>query len=131
MTANDIVLHIDRDRVHAGDDEYPPFRMIRETRAMRGDTTVDEALDALTHGRDRYRLAAVAGGATWALYGGPKPNADGAVALAVIAEGSGQVLGADATAPLSGAAGRSGPGAVPPGGHGRERGVPFPLPPQR
>ncbi|MFI8929469.1 hypothetical protein ACIG3E_17540 [Streptomyces sp. NPDC053474] len=90
MTANAIVLHIDRDRVHAGDDDVPPYRMIRETRALRGDITVGGAIDALTRGSDRYPLASVAGGATWALYGGPgveKPYAARAVALAVIAEG--------------------------------------------
>lgn len=90
MTANAIVLHIDRDRVHAGDDDVPPYRMIRETRAVRGDITVGGTLDALTRGDDRYPLASVAGGATWVLYGGPgveKPYAARAVALAVIAEG--------------------------------------------
>ncbi|MFC1435175.1 hypothetical protein ACEZDB_31490 [Streptacidiphilus sp. N1-3] len=91
MTANDIRLHIDRDRVHAGDEEYPPFHMIRETRVMRGDVTVGEVVDAIvTRGPDRYSLASVAGRVTWALYGGSgveKPYGgmpDKAVALAVI-----------------------------------------------
>jgi hypothetical protein len=87
MTANDLVLYIDRGRVHAGDEEYPPFHMIRETRALRADVTVGEAVDAVTRGRGRYGLASVAGRATWVLYGGldvEKPYADGGVALAVI-----------------------------------------------
>ncbi|MEY9874153.1 hypothetical protein ABH931_003647 [Streptacidiphilus sp. MAP12-33] len=93
MTAQDITLTVDRDRVHAGDEEYPPFRMIRETRSLPGDITVGEALDVLTRGSDRYHLASVAGGAPWALHGGPeveKPGADRGVALAVIAAGQGR-----------------------------------------
>ncbi|MBO0517671.1 hypothetical protein, partial [Streptomyces beijiangensis] len=65
-----ITLHIDRDRVHAGDDDSP-YRTIGESRTVRGDITVGEALDAITHGRDRYHLASIAGGATWVLSAGP------------------------------------------------------------
>ncbi|MER6219504.1 hypothetical protein ACWCYL_37695 [Streptomyces sp. 900105755] len=93
MTANRIELHIDRDRVHAGDDDFPPHHVIRQMRAVRGDITVGEAVDALTRGSSRYHLASVAGGATWVLFGGPgaeRPDADRAVALAVVAEGPGR-----------------------------------------
>ncbi|WP_306333690.1 hypothetical protein [Streptomyces sp. KL118A] len=89
MPVNGLVLHIDRDRVHAGDDDVPPHHMIGEIRAVPGDITIGEAVDALTHGDDRYRLASVVGGATWVLHGGPGaegPFIDHAVALAVITE---------------------------------------------
>ncbi|GGV42480.1 hypothetical protein [Streptomyces spectabilis] len=108
MTANDITLHVDRDRVHAGDDDVPPHRIIAATLSLGGDITIGEAVDAITRGPDRYFLASVVGGATWVLYGGPgieKPYADRAVALAVIAEGSdrpgGPRLVVDPDLPLS------------------------------
>ncbi|MFD9903539.1 hypothetical protein [Streptomyces sp. NPDC059063] len=83
MTASGITLHVDRDRVHAGDDDFPPYRMIGATYALRGGATVGDALDVITgRGPDRYTLASIAGGATWVLYGGPARR----VALAVVTD---------------------------------------------